>query len=252
MTDSMANFPERTTDLAGKRILVTGGTTGIGRAAAALLAEAGGRVFVIGREPKALADCLAAVNDRGGTVSGMTADIATREGVAAVFDAVDQAFGGLDMLVACAALGAEPIHEMAEEEWRYVVETNFTGCLASARAGLCRMGAGSHILLVGSIATDIKKPGESVYAATKAGVRTFAETLRKEVAPRGIKVSVVEPGSTATDMQRCSDAEKAEAVARDEMLHAVEVAEAILFVLTRSPRADIVNLRIEPRMQRTQ
>lgn len=97
----------------------------------------------------------------------------------------------------------------------------------------------------------IKAEGESVYAATKAGVEAFAETLRKEVAEQDIKITVVQPGSVNTDMQECSHDEKRRAVADEKMLHAEEVAEAILIALTRSHRTDVVTLRIEPRLQKT-
>jgi NADP-dependent 3-hydroxy acid dehydrogenase YdfG len=186
-------------------------------------------------------------------VYGLTADAATREGIEQVFAEVDARLGGIDMLVACAALGAEPLHEMAEDEWRYVVETNLIGYMACARQAIQRMQAegGGHLLFVGSISTEIKAAGESVYSATKAGIQAFAETLRKEIAEQNIKVSVIQPGSVATPMQECSDDEKSEAIANDEMLHAEEIAEAIHFVLTRSARTDVVNLRIEPRVQKT-
>jgi 3-hydroxy acid dehydrogenase / malonic semialdehyde reductase len=186
-------------------------------------------------------------------VQGLTADSATREGIEQVFATVDDTLGGIDMLVACAALGAQPIHEMADEDWRYVIETNLVGYLACARAAIRRMQAqgDGHLLFVGSISTEIKAAGESVYSATKAGIQAFAETLRKEVAQDNIRVSVIQPGSVDTDMQECSPEEKQEAVARQEMLHAEEIAEAIAFVLTRSSACDIVNLRIEPRVQKT-
>lgn len=242
------------TSLNGKRILVTGGTTGIGRETVRLLAAEGARVLTFGRHQQELDEALAHAQGGSGDVTGMTADAATREGIDAVFAAVDDRLGGIDMLVACAALGAEPIHEMEEDEWRYVIDTNLVGYLASAKRAIKRMEAagGGHLLFVGSISTEIKAAGESVYSATKAGVQAFAETLRKEIsASKNIKVSVIQPGSVDTPMQECSDAEKREAVANHEMLLAVEVAEAILFVLTRSERADVVNLRIEPRIQKT-
>jgi 3-hydroxy acid dehydrogenase / malonic semialdehyde reductase len=155
------------------------------------------------------------------------------------------------MLVACAALGAQPLHEMEDEDWRYVIDTNLVGYLACTRAAIKRMErGGGHLLLVGSISSEIKAPGESVYSATKAGIQAFAETLRKEVADRNIKVTVIQPGSVTTDMQECSEEEKRAAVACDEMLHAEEIAEAIQFALTRSARADVVTLRIEPRLQK--
>ncbi|MFW2829395.1 SDR family oxidoreductase [Sphingomonas sp. ID0503] len=240
------------TDLAGKRILLTGGTTGIGRATLNLLVGEGARVLTFGRHEKELNNALSAAEGSGEAI-GIAADSATADGISKVFASVDEKLGGIDMLVACAALGAEPIHEMAERDWRYVIETNLVGYLACAKAAIERMerqGSG-HLLFVGSISTDIKAEGESVYSATKAGVQAFAETLRKEIADKNIKVSVVQPGSVDTDMQECSEEEKREAVARHQMLQAEEIAEAIQFILTRSQASDVVNLRIEPRIQKT-
>ena len=241
------------TSLESKRVLLTGGTTGIGRETLAILVAAGARVLTFGRHHEELEDALAYARAGSGEAIGLTADAGTRDGIEQVFAAVDDKLGGIDMLVACAALGADPIHEMAEDAWRYVVEVNLIGYLACARAAIERMEpqGGGHLLFVGSISAEIKAEGESVYAATKAGIQAFAETLRKEVAGKNIKVSVIQPGSIDTDMQECSPDEKREAVAKDQMLHAIDVADAIEFVLTRSPRTDVVNLRIEPRVQKT-
>jgi 3-hydroxy acid dehydrogenase/malonic semialdehyde reductase len=240
------------TNLEGKRILVTGGTTGIGRATVAQLVRGGARVLTFGRHQPEL-DAALSEADGHGTVAGLIADVSAKEGIDQVFAAVDETLGGIDMLVTCAALGAEPIHEMEEDDWRYVIETNLIGTLASARRAILRMAAQGegHLLFVGSISTEIKADGESVYSATKAGIQAFAETLRKEVAEKNIKVSVIQPGSVSTPMQECSDDDKQQAIADHQMLYADEIADAILFALTRSARADVVNLRIEPRIQKT-
>jgi NADP-dependent 3-hydroxy acid dehydrogenase YdfG len=237
--------------LGGKRILVTGGTTGIGRATVKLLAEEGAKILTFGRNEEHLNEAL----EHAGLAAacGLTADVATREGVEAVFRAVDERLGGIDILVACAALGAEPLHEMDEEAWRYVIETNLVGYLACARAAIVRMEkqGGGQLLLVGSISAQIKAPGESVYSATKAGILSFAETVRKEVADKNIRVTVVEPGAVATPMQEKSEEEKAREIEQHKMLLADDIAEAIHFALTRPARADVVMLRIEPRIQET-
>lgn len=240
-------------NLEGKRILVTGGTTGIGRATIALLAREGAQVLTFGRHQPELDEALAEAHGGRGSVEGMTADTATQNGVRAVFAAMDERLGGIDALVTCAALGADPLHEMEEDEWRYVVETNLIGAMACARQAILRMmeNGGGHLLFVGSISAEIKAEGESVYSATKAGLQAFAETLRKEVADKNIKVTVIQPGSVATPMQPSNEREQREAIASHRMLYAEEIAEAIHFALTRSDRADVVNLRIEPRIQKT-
>jgi len=243
------------TNLHGKRVLVTGGTTGIGRATVNALVREGARVVTLGRNEPELEASLAEARAAGtGEVSGLQADTATREGIDQAFTAVDRHLGGLDVLVCCAAVGAEPLAEMADDDWRYVIETNLVGYMACARRAIPLMSSagGGHLLFVGSISSTIKAPGESVYAATKAGVDAFAETLRKEIsADRNIKVTVVQPGAVATDMQESTEEEKQAAVAAQEMLLPDDVAESILFALTRSERSNVVILRVEPRIQAT-
>jgi len=241
------------TSLAGKRVVVSGGTTGIGRELIALLGEQGARVLTFGRHRPALDAALDYAGGDNGAVTGLIADAACRDDVEKVFAEADRQMGGVDILVCCAGIGAQPIFEMAPTDWHYVIETNLVGYLACAHAAIARMfdRSGGHLVFISSVSTQIKAEGESVYAASKAGVEAFAETLRKEVAERNIKVSVIQPGSVDTDMQECSEAEKREAVAREAMLHAEEVADAIVYVLTRSSRTDILNLRIEPRLQKT-
>jgi 3-hydroxy acid dehydrogenase/malonic semialdehyde reductase len=241
------------TSLGGKRVLVTGGTTGIGRALVKMLAEQGANVLTFGRHERELQDSLENARSGQGKASGLTADSSKREDITKVFAAVDDRLGGLDILVCCAALGADPLHEMEDDAWRYVIETNLIGYMACAREALKRMeqSGGGHLLFVGSISSTIKAAGESVYTSTKAGLDAFAETLRKEVSEdRKVKISVIQPGSVGTDMQECSEEEKREAIANHEMLFAEEVAETIIFALTRSPRTDIVTLRVEPRIQK--
>jgi NADP-dependent 3-hydroxy acid dehydrogenase YdfG len=242
----------QTTSLEGKRILVTGGTTGIGRATVAQLVQAGARVLTFGRHDAPLQDALAHAREGGkGEVTGLIADVATREGIRRVFDAVDQTLGGLDILINNAGLSAEGAQDMEDDAWRYVVETNLLGYVACARQAIRRMEAagGGHIVFVGSISADKKSPDTSVYAATKAGIAVYAETLRKEVKDRKIKVTLVEPGSVGADMQESSPEEQRAKIDAFEMLYAEELADTIWFALTRSERTDVSILRVEPLMQ---
>ena len=236
--------------LKDKRILLTGGTTGIGRAMLLQFARAGARVLTMGRDGEALEEALSAAREHGGALHGLIADLGKREDVERIFAAVDEKLGGLDMLVSNAALGAEPIDDMADDAWRYVIDVNLTGALACTRGALARFPEGQgQVVIIGSISADIHAPGESVYSATKAGLQAFAETLRKEVAARGVRVSLVEPGSVGSDMQEPDDDEQQAMIAREEMLRAEDIADAVAFILTRSHRVDVVSLRIEPRLQ---
>lgn len=232
-----------------KRILLTGGTTGIGRAMLIAFARADARVLTLGRDEAALAEALDMARQQGGELHGLTADLARREDIARIFEAVDDRLGGLDILVSNAALGADPIDAMADDDWRYVIDVNLVGALACARGALERFGDGGQIVIIGSISADIHAPGESVYSATKAGLQAFAETLRKEVAARGVRVSLVEPGTVGSDMQQAGADEQREKIAQAEMLRAEDIAETVAFILTRPPRVDIVSLRVEPRLQ---
>ena len=100
-----------------------------------------------------------------------------------------------------------------------------------------------------TISAEIHAPGESVYSATKAGLKAFAETLRKEVAERGLRVALVEPGTVGTDMQAASADEQRDEIAAERMLQAEDIADAVGFILSRPPRVDVVTLRVEPRLQ---
>ena len=241
-----------TTSLKGKRVLVTGGTTGIGRAIVARLAAQGARLFTFGRHAPELEDSLANARQYGADVHGLVADVTRPEALPAVFSAVDEMLGGLDILIANAGLSVGSVQDTPENEWRNAVETNFVGYLASADHAIQRFKiAGSgHIVFIGSISAEAQSPGASVYAATKAGIETYAKTLRKEVMEKNIKVTLVEPGSVGADMQEKSPDEQREAIGRHEMLFAEELADTVAFALTRSARVDVSVMRVEPRIQK--
>ncbi len=232
------------------RVLVTGGTTGIGRAIVKSLAEQGAKVVTCGRDRAAIDDAMQVFADLPGEVHGISADLGTREGIEVIFGEVDRRLGGLDVLVSNAALGADPIDAMDDDAWRYVVDVNLKGAMACTRGALARFGGdGGQVVIVGSISADIHAPGESVYSATKAGLAAFAETLRKEAEERGVRVSLVEPGTVGTDMQSASPDEQRDQIAEHTMLQAEDIAEAVMFIMTRPKRVDVVAIRVEPRLQ---
>src|SRR4051794_2841927 len=127
------------TNLQGKRVLVTGGTTGIGRAIALLLASHGARILTFGRDEDPLSEVIAQIRSSGGTADGFSADVGKADEIELVFAKVDEVLGGVDILVSNAALPAEGIMDMQDADWRYVVNVNLVGMLACVREAARRM-----------------------------------------------------------------------------------------------------------------
>lgn len=238
--------------LEGKRVLVTGGAGGVGRAVAARMVGAGARVVIADRPQADLTGARAAVG--GDRIESVAADLASPAGVEAMFARADEWLGGLDILVACAGVGSGPLMEMDDQGWRYVIESNLVSYIACTKRAIERIRAtGTRegmIILVGSISVHIKAVGESVYNAAKGGVASFAETLRKELMPEGIRLTLIEPGAIGSAMQPFPAEERARRIAEHKMLDPDQVAEAIMFAATRPPGVDVVTLRIEPLVQK--
>ena len=125
--------------LKGKNILLTGGTTGIGRAIGILLAKSGANIFTFGREQQPLDEALQAFKEAGGNAYGFTADVSKVEDVKRIFQEADKIFDKLDILICNAGLAAQGLADTPEDEWRYVVETNLLGYLACSKEGITRM-----------------------------------------------------------------------------------------------------------------
>jgi NADP-dependent 3-hydroxy acid dehydrogenase YdfG len=235
--------------MVGKTVLVTGGTTGIGRAIAIELAREGARVLIFGRHQPELDDALAAVRDMGGDAVGMVADQAKAEDVKKVFEKA-RSLGALDAVVANAGISAEGLADISDGEWRYALETNLLGYLDVAkRAVEAFEGRQGDIVLIGSVSANNRTKGTSVYTATKSGIQGFADAFRKEMGDKNVRVSLIEPGAVGSDMQDCSPEEQLEKIAKAKMLKAEDVAELVTFILTRPDRCTISSVRIEERVQ---
>ncbi len=234
----------------GKRVLISGGTTGIGRATAVLLGSQGARVLIFGRNEPELRDALAEVTAAGGEAFGLVADQSIEANIQRVFQRVDEQLGGIDILIANAAVGAGMLADSSEEEWRYAIQTNIVGTMACSRQAVLRMKeAGSgHIVHIGSMSADIREK-QSVYVTTKAAIQAFSESLRKEVNHLGIKVSLIEPGLTATDLVSFSDEEERELARKHKIMEARDVAAAVHYCLAQPKRVDVVVLQLRPHMQ---
>lgn len=237
--------------LEGSRVLVAGGTTGVGRAAALLFASQGCRVFICGRDRQHLADAIAAGKELSGEVGGIAIDLSGPEGIATLFQAADKWLGDVDIAILNAGLGAHGVlASMTHEECQEVVQVNLLSYIGCSLELIKRMdGRGGQIIMTGSMSAAVAEEEAAVYVATKFGVRGFARSLRKEANPLGIRVSLVEPGAIGTDMVDESCEQQRDMQEALRMLRAEDVARAIFLIASQPARCDIIEVQVRPHLQ---
>ena len=237
----------------GKAVLVTGGTTGIGRAIAMLLVARGARVLIFGREEGPLNDALREIKGvGGGEIHGLTADTTKREDVERVFREVDTRLEGLDVLVNNAALGAGSVLDSDYDEWVSVVHTNLIGYMSFCKAAVERMrGKGGHIVNIGSMSAKVREEGSDVYVATKSGIEGFTDSLAKLANKEGIRVTLIEPGLVGTEMttDQVPKEQQPEKEEQMEMMKAGDLASCVYYALVQPKRVSVALVQIRPTMQ---
>ena len=184
--------------------IVTGGSRGIGLAIAAALVKDGASVVVTGLKKAGLDQALAELGKAGeaSRVHGVVADVRDRAAVDALVADTERRFGRLDILVNNAGLGVfADVAAMTDEDWRRQIDTNLTGVFYCTRAAIpaMRRAGGGWIVNIASLAGRNYFAGGAAYCATKAGLVAFSEAVMQEVRHDGIRVTVVMPGSVATE-----------------------------------------------------
>jgi NAD(P)-dependent dehydrogenase (short-subunit alcohol dehydrogenase family) len=193
--------------LAGRRALVTGGDSGIGRGVCFELASHGASVAVNYLDSSEAADeMVEAIAAGGGRAVAVQMDVSREDDVKRAFAAARTAFGGLDLLVNNAGLEHPfELTEMPLEKWQQVIDVNLTGAFLCAReAARIMRGAGARgaIVNISSVHEEIPWPTFSHYCASKGGLKLFGQTIAKELAPHGIRVVTIAPGAIATPINR--------------------------------------------------
>jgi NADP-dependent 3-hydroxy acid dehydrogenase YdfG len=237
--------------LEGTVVLVTGASSGIGAATARQLAATGAAVALAARRKDRLEALAGEIGDTGGTALVIECDVTQPEEATEAVERTVSALGRLDTLVNNAGvmlLG--PAVGAPLSEWQAMVELNVLGLLYCAHAAtphLLRAAADgprrvADIVNISSVAGRVARSGNGVYSLTKHGVGAFSESLRQELTKQYVRVSLVEPGATATELASHNRAEVLESIKSQfgQTMAAEDIADAVTYIVTR-PRTVAVN-----------
>jgi NADP-dependent 3-hydroxy acid dehydrogenase YdfG len=248
--------------LDGTVALITGASSGLGEATAVLLAQQGAQVAVAARRKDRLDDLVKRIEDAGGTALAIEADMTDRAQAEATVARTVEALGRLDTLFNNAGVmllgGAE---QVPVEDWERMVDINIKGLLYTAHAAVPHLVEAaessprgvSDLINTSSVAGRFARAGSSVYNLTKFGVTAFSDALRQEVTSRHLRVSALEPGLVATELQdHLSD--RAKAALKDRLggvtpLEADDIAEIVSFIVTRPKHVAINEVLVRPTEQ---
>lgn len=193
--------------LDGKRAIVTGGNSGIGEAIALSLAEAGACVAInYITHPETAQALVQRIQEQHGEALAIEADVSNHEAIVNMFETVDAAWGGVDILINNAGIDGNRAcgWEADIADWQKVIEINLLGAFYCAREALKRMvpQKSGVILTISSVHEEIAWSGYSAYTTSKAGVSMLTKTLAQEAAPHGVRVLSVAPGAIKTPINR--------------------------------------------------
>lgn len=246
--------------LRGTVALVTGASSGIGAATATALAGQGAAVALAARRRDRLDTLAAEIKDQGGTALVLECDVTDQQQAAAAVDRTVTELGRLDTLINNAGvmlLG--PAAGAPLDEWQQMVELNVLGLLYCAHAAvphLLRAAADeprqvADMVNISSVAGRAARNGNGVYALTKFGVGAFSESLRQELARQYVRVSLVEPGATATELASHNRPEVLAAIRNQfgQRMEAGDIADAITYIVTRPRHVAVNEMLIRPTEQ---
>jgi NADP-dependent 3-hydroxy acid dehydrogenase YdfG len=246
--------------LRGTVALVTGASSGIGAATATALAAQGAAVALAARRRDRLDTLAAEIKDQGGTALVLECDVTDQQQASAAVDRTVTELGRLDTLINNAGvmlLGPAAGAPLAE--WQQMVELNVLGLLYCAHAAVPHLlrAAGDEprqvadMVNISSVAGRFARTGNGVYALTKFGVGAFSESLRQELAKQYVRVSLVEPGATATELSSHNRPEVLAAIRSQfgQRMEAGDIADAITYIVTRPRHVAVNEMLIRPTEQ---
>jgi NADP-dependent 3-hydroxy acid dehydrogenase YdfG len=240
--------------LTGKVALVTGASSGIGEGAALALAEAGVLVAVSGRRQDRLDSLVARIETAGGKALALPGDVSVEEQARkSVEDTVAQ-FGRIDILINSAGVNEHGgIESLPLEQWRRLIDINLMGTIYTSRIAFPIMKAQGAGDIVNISSTAGRRSGAefAAYSTSKFGVTGFTEAMRQEGGQAGIRVSIIEPGATATEIaDSLTDPKWREAIHqhthKEGAMETSDIVDAIMLVVQLPRRANVTRILIQP------
>ena len=244
--------------LAGKVALITGASSGIGAATALMLAENGVKVALVARREEKLKALKKEIDHTGGTADFYVADVADEEQAKAAVAWALETFGAVDILVNNAGI-VRPgmVASQDSQEWRDTFNLNVLAVMYMCQAVLpgMKQRQSGHIVNISSNAAKIPGgPSQSSYAASKYAITALSSSLRKETAADGLRVTIIEPGTTETDVADSIPDEKFRAAMQQHMHKAInmkpeDMAAAILYAVSQPERVNVSEIWLTPTRQ---
>jgi NADP-dependent 3-hydroxy acid dehydrogenase YdfG len=239
-------------------LIITGASSGIGKATARKLAENGAKVVLMARSEDELNDLKTEIEKIGGEALVVTGDVTKMEDFENVVTKTKAKFGTVNGLINNAGLmPLSFVEKLKTDEWDKMVDVNIKGVLNGVAAVLPELKAnkGGNIINISSMAAHRYFPGGAVYCATKAAVKMFSEGLRQELAPKyGINITSIEPGAVATNLTSTITDDDIKEMMKEmfemETLEAEDIANAIYYALTQPDRVNINDVYIVPSEQK--
>jgi len=231
-------------ELSGQVAVITGAGRGIGSAIAQKLAQMGAIAVLCGRSRGPLESTAAAIEQAGGKAIVSECDVADLKAVDAAAAKVESAYGRVDILVNNAGVGGfgGPLHQLAPGAWEQILNTNLRGvyyCIRAFAPLMIRARSG-YIINISSLAGKNALPNGAAYAASKWGVNGLSYSVAEELRPHNIRVSVVCPGSTNTDLS------PHEGKNLNKMLQPADVAHVVAMLVTQSPQSFASEVLLRP------
>ena len=230
--------------LAGQVAVVTGGGRGIGASIARSLARLGATTVICGRTRAGLESAAKAIAEAGGKAEVMSCDVTSLESVEAAAKRIESSLGRVDVLVNNAGIGGfgGPLHQLPPDAWDQILNTNLRGVYYAIRAlaPLMIRARSGHIINISSIAGKNALPNGAAYAASKWGLNGLTYSVAEELRGHNIRVSVICPGSTNTDLSPHAGKDPA------KMLQPEDVAHAVAMLVTQSPQSFVSEILLRP------